>query len=94
MNNKAFTLIELLAVITILSIIILVVSISVSNVLKDTKQDLSKSQIEAIKSAANSWSADNLDIMPANNNCSFITLKDLKDYGLIDNEIIDPKNKK
>ena len=92
--KRGFTLIELLAVITILSIIILIASVSLSNVLKDSKEDLSNSQITAIKEAAKSWSSDNIDILPSGNNCSFLTLKDLKEDGLIDEEIIDPKDKK
>ena len=35
--KRGFTLIELLAVITILSIIVLIASVSLSNVLKDSK---------------------------------------------------------
>ena len=92
--KRGFTLIELLAVITILSIIVLIASVSLSNVLKDSKEDLSNSQITAIKEAAKSWSSDNMDILPSGNNCSFLTLKDLKEDGLIDEEIIDPKDKK
>ena len=94
MNNKAFTLIELLAVITILSIIVLIVSISLSDVLKESKNDLTNSQIKAIEEAANTWSADNFDILPSGNSCSFLTLRDLKDDGVLDEEIIDPKNRK
>ena len=92
--KRGFTLIELLAVITILSIIILIASVSLSNVLKDSKEDLSNSQITAIKEAAKSWSSDNMDILPTGNNCSFLTLKDLKEVGLLDEKIIDPKDKK
>ena len=92
--KKGFTLIELLAVITILSIIVLIASVSLSNVLKDSKEDLSNSQITAIKEATRSWSADNMDILPSNNDCSFLLLKDLKEDGLLDEKVIDPKNKK
>ena len=94
MNKKAFTLIELLAVITILSIIILIVSISVSDMLKESKQELSEAQIKSIKEATKSWSSDNMDILPTNNDCSFILLKDLKDNGLLDSKIINPKDNK
>ena len=47
--KRGFTLIELLAVITILSIIILIASVSLSNVLKYSKEDLSNLKIIDIK---------------------------------------------
>ena len=92
--RRGFTLIELLAVITILSIIVLVASISVADMLKESKKELSAAQIRSIKESAKSWSSDNMDILPIANNCSFIMLKDLKDTGLLDSKVINPKDNK
>ena len=93
MNRKGFTLIELLAVITILSLVALVTSISVANMVKESKNELSSTQMKSIKAAAESWGADNISDLPTGNSCSYITLNDLKDEGLLDSNITDPKNK-
>ena len=41
MNKKGFTLVELLAVIIVLSIIVLITAISTSNIIKNSKNSLS-----------------------------------------------------
>ena len=51
MNKKGFTLVELLAVIIILSLLALLASTSVSKIVKDSKSDLYDTQINLIKSA-------------------------------------------
>ena len=89
-----FTLVELLAVITILSIIALVVSISVANMLKESKNSLTSVQLASIKESAESWGADNIENLPINNDCSYITLKNLIDDGYLESEIINPDDKK
>ena len=93
MRKNGFTLIELLAVITILALVALVTSISVANMVKESKDELSVSQTNAIMSAAKSWGADNIRLLPTGNSCSYITLNDLKDEGILNSNIVDPKNK-
>ena len=92
MNKKGFTLVELLAVIIIISLLALLTSTSVTKILKDAKNDLSNIQIASIKAAAEAWGADNFNRLPKVNECKYLTLKDLKDYGLLDSNVIDPKN--
>ena len=94
MNKKGFTLVELLAVIIILSLLALLASTSVSKIVKDSKSDLYDTQINLIKSAAEAWGADNLYDLPDAGTCKYLTLKDLKQYGLIDPEIKDPRTNK
>lgn len=94
MNKKGFTLIELLAVIVILSLLGLLASNSITKIVKNSKDELYLTQIELIKSAAESWSADNLDLIPESGKCIVITLENLKDYGLIDSDIINPRTNK
>ena len=93
MKKNGFTLIELLAVITILSLIALVTSISVANMVKESKDELSDAQMKSIKAAAESWGADNISDLPTGNSCSYIVLNDLKEDGLLDSNITDPKSK-
>lgn len=92
MNKKGFTLIELLAVIIILSLLALLTSTAVVKLVKDAKSDLSSAQIELIKSAAETWGADNLSKLPLDGRCSYLTVKDLKDYGLLDSNLKDPND--
>lgn len=91
MNKKGFTLIELLAVIVILAALVSITATSVTKILNDSKEDLHNTQLIALKSTVEIWGSDNLDKLPEVDNCSYLTLKDLKDDGLIDSEIIDPK---
>ena len=91
--KKGFTLIELLAVITILALVALITSISVANMVKESKDELSDAQIKSIELAAKAWGADNITLLPSGDSCSFITLKDLKENGLLDSNILNPKDK-
>ena len=91
MNNKGFTLVELLAAIIILSLLALLASTSVTNVVKNSKSDLYNSQMTLIKSAAELWGADNLSMLPNAGECKYLTLGDLKKYGTLDSNIINPK---
>ena len=92
MNTKGFTLVELIAVIVILSLLALITSTAVTKLVSDAKNDLSETQIALIKSAAETWMADNLTYLPDTGQCSYLTLEDLKSYGLLDSNVLDPKN--
>lgn len=91
MNKKGFTLVELLAVIVILAALALISTTSITKILKDSKEDLYNTQILALKSTVENWGSDNLDKLPESDTCSYLTLKDLKEYGLIDYNIKDPR---
>lgn len=90
MNKKGFTLVELLAVIIIISLLSLITSTAVTKLVKESKEDLYETQINLIKSAAQTWGADNLTKVPDTGKCGYLTLLDLKEYGLIDSSVIDP----
>ncbi|MBE6139251.1 MAG: prepilin-type N-terminal cleavage/methylation domain-containing protein [Firmicutes bacterium] len=94
MNTKGFTLVELLAVVIILALLALLTSTAVTKLVSDAKNDLSNTQIKLIKEATEIWMADNLKQLPDNNQCGYLTLGDLKKYGLLDSKILDPKNNK
>lgn len=91
MNKKGFTLVELLAVIIILSALALLASTSVTNVVRNSKSDLYNSQINLIKSAAEAWGADNINKLPSEGTCKYLTLSNLQGYGLVEPSIINPK---
>ena len=74
MNNKGFTLVELLAVIVITSVLTLITSVSVVGILKTSKNRLNNVQINSIKAAAQAWGADNIILLPDADNCIYLTL--------------------
>ena len=87
--NKGFTLIELLAVVAIILTLSLVVAMSVSTIVKNSKEKLSITQKQAIEDATGMWMADNVDKIPdTNNTCIYITYEDLRDSSYI-NQILD-----
>jgi len=94
MNKKGFTLVELLAVIVILSLLALIANSSVVNVVKNSKSDLYNTQLKLIESAAETWGDDNFDKLPNEGECKYLTLANLKNYGLLEQKIINPKTNK
>ncbi len=92
--KKGFTLVELLAVIVILSLLALLTSTAITKLLSDAKGDLSNIQKNSIKSAAETWIAANMSQLPKDGECKYLTLKDLKDSGLLDKNVIDSNTSK
>ena len=90
--NKGFTLIELLAVIIIISLIGLLSIVSIGKIVGNSKEDLYQSQIILIEKAARSWGAENIDKLPDAGECIYLTLGSLKAYGLLSDNIIDPRD--
>ena len=80
MNKKGFTLIELIAVIVILSLLILLVSKGVAKVVKDNKKDLGDTQEQLIIEAAQLYMEDHLDLLPDDGNCRLIELNTIEPY--------------
>ena len=90
-NKNGFTLVELLAVIVILSLLALLTSTAVTKLVKDSKEDLYQNQIELIKASAEAWGADNIYKLPPAGECSYITVENLKQYGILDSSVVDPR---
>ena len=91
MNNKGFTLVELLAVIIILSLLTLLATTSITKIVKESKDDLYNTQILAIKVSAETWGSEGNIRLPEAGQCKYFKLKDLKDSGYIDSNIIDSR---
>ena len=92
LNKKGFTLVEVLTVIVIISLLGLIITIPVTRILKKSKNDLYNVELASIKSAAKSWGADNINLLPKGDSCKYITIRDLKKYGNLDSNIIDPRD--
>ena len=60
-NNKGLTLVELLAVLIILSLIIMVVTPSVTKNLKLSRVELCEHQLESLVSASKNWLTDQMN---------------------------------
>ena len=82
--KKGFTLVELLAVIVILSLITLIAGVGITRITKRAKSDLSDAEKLAIIHAAEAWSAENIDLLPtSDNSCIQVALNDLKTSKLL-----------
>ena len=94
MNNKGFTLIELVVTIVILAIIMSVSTLSVVGTIQKTKEKSYKILIENIKTGAQSYyeECENKNILDTNINCNGMsvtnktlktTIGDLLNYGFV-----------
>lgn len=92
-NNKAFTLIELLAVIVILSIISLITIVSISGTVKKSKEKVKNVQISEAKKAAQEYFT-NSDIYIEDGSQTCVNISYLIDNGYFeDSKVIDPTTK-
>lgn len=95
MKQKGFTLVELLGVISVLAVLALLIIPTVNKSVGDSKNELYDAQIENIKDAARTWSADHVRNLPSTDEGStIVTLADLKSGGYISKDIMNPKTKK
>lgn len=92
MNNKAFTLVELLGVLIILSIIAVLVFPAVSSILKEATDTAYNAQINTILNRSYDFSLKNTSYLPSTNNNSYITLGQLKNVGFVDVNLTNPEN--
>lgn len=68
MNNKGFTLIELIATIALLAVISVISVVSISGVINKSKVNNCESLVSSIKSAVNEYVSDNRYNFTSNNN--------------------------
>ena len=86
MNKKGFTLTELLGVIVILSLLTLISGVAITNIVKDSKKELTDTQKEAVLYAAQLWAEDNLESL-TNAGCVQKTKSQLEREGYINNTL-------
>ena len=91
--KKGFTLVELMGVIVLLSILIIIAVPAITGTIKSGKEDLYKSQLKTIETAAKNWASDeeNISKLPESGKCISITLATLKRGSYVDLDIKNPK---
>ena len=81
--KNGFTLVELLAVISIIMLLGIVTTLSVSKILNDSKKKLNNNQIQIIKDAASVWTLENPTEVHPEGYCTEINLGKLREAGLL-----------
>ena len=94
MKKNGFTLVELLAVITILSIVSLIAVPSINRSIQASRQNAYDAQVKNLKTGAKEWGVDNIYSLPADGSEITVDLKTLKQGGYVDSNIKNPKTKK
>ena len=91
--NKGFTLVELLAVVVILGILGLITIPTVDTIIENSKERAKTAQLEELKKAAKSWSAENLGMI-SEDRATYVSVATLLEDGYIDaEEVKDPTKK-
>lgn len=94
-KNKGFTLVELLSVLFILSIVALITLSVINNQVDETAEKLYKTQIQKIELSAKQWGSENFTSLPhVENDSIVITIGQLKEFGVLDRQLKNPKTKK
>ena len=93
--KKGFTLVELLAIIVILSVVSLLVFPNVVKIIKQSKENLYQTQLRDIESVAKNFSMEHSELLDSNHiNPTYITLNALQLAGYLELEkIYNPKDK-
>ena len=88
MKNRGFTLAELLGVIIILGVIALIATISITNSMRNSREELYNLQIS---NGAKTWASGNFFELPENDGeAIYLTLAELKEAGFVEKDITNP----
>ena len=91
MKNRGCTLAELLGVIIILGVIALIATISITNSMRNSREELYNLQISNIINGAKTWASGNVFELPENDGeAIYLTLAELKEAGFVEKDITNP----
>lgn len=90
MNNKGLTLVEVIAVLVILSIIAVIVTPNIAVSVRDYKDRTTQTQLSTIKEATKNWVADNVNKINCDGTTYGITVKKLQTEGYLDKNLKNP----
>ena len=94
MNKKGFTLVEILAVISIIGVLLLIIIPNVDKALKKSETVIYDVQLNNILNATYDYTLKKLSFLPEDDEVKYITLNELKFNGLINENIKDTKTGK
>lgn len=88
MNNKGFTLVELLGVIILLALIALITIPNISSGIKKGREEADKQIKDNIVLASKNWALDNKNLLPTVSNQTYkVTISNLQSGGYIDKNL-------
>ena len=91
LTTLGFTLAELLGVIIILGVIALIATISITNSMRNSREELYNLQISNIINGAKTWASGNVFELPENDGeAIYLTLAELKEAGFVEKDITNP----
>ena len=92
-RKKGFTLIEIMAIIILLSVISLIIYPVINNTISKSEDDLYDQQIEELVRLSNAWVAGNaIDLVPKEGFTYDLTFEELATQGyIVEKDIINPK---
>ena len=92
-RKKGFTLIEIMAIIILLSVISIIIYPVINNTISKSKDDLYDQQIEELVRLSNAWVAGNaIDLVPKEGFTYDLTFEELATQGyIVEKDIINPK---
>ena len=92
MNKKAFTLVELLATIVIISILAIVSTTIIFKLISNSRKDIYKENIALLEKAAEKWALDNADDLDTGTYC--LNVNQLETDGYVTKDSMkDPREK-
>jgi len=87
MSKRAFTLIELMGVVIILSLLVMIAVPIVDKYIKQLKSESVEVQEEALVLAAKNWASDNKESLPLDGKATCVSLQTLMELGYLDLDI-------
>ena len=94
MKQNGFTLVELLAVIVLLAIISMLIFPSVTNIILQSRETTYTKKINTILNATYDFSLKNINFLPDRGEKQYILLSQLKQYGLLPDNLKNPYTNK
>ncbi|MFV0250276.1 MAG: prepilin-type N-terminal cleavage/methylation domain-containing protein [Bacilli bacterium] len=95
MNKKGLTLVELLAVLVLLSIVALIITPNIYKSIRDYRDSLYDVNVKSIEDACKNWAADHVaepTFPNSDGEAILVTLGTLQDGGYIDDPLADTRN--
>jgi len=66
MNKRGLTLVEMIAVVTVLALVVTIVTPIIMENIKDNRNDTYETQVKIIKEGAEAWGVDHVNQLPTN----------------------------